>query len=137
MNDDKRENDQKRVEAQMNLILRAIEQENSLFVNIGSLAIALIVILSLNQNLVHFSANEGRFLLSVQIVITIIPIISHAYALHAAKKKGLEIVNKIIGRDTTKELHVSRIQQLLGYIPWTTLSAFCVTLIYILYVLWR
>ena len=59
------EQDKQRVFGQLEIIGKVIEREESSFLNLGSVSIALIVILTLGKDLVVFSEKEGKVLFSV------------------------------------------------------------------------
>lgn len=131
------EQNRDRVKAQLELLLRVIEQENSLFINIGSLAVALIVVLSLNHDLVSFQPIESKILLSGFLVLTVLTLATHSYMLNGGKKNSVKIIEKIIGKSISNQIPTSYSQKILAYVPRVVLITFSLALLYIVYVLWR
>ena len=132
-----RENDQIRVKAQLDILLKIIETETASFLSIGSLAIALIVILSLNQDLVHFRPIESKILLSIFLILTTVTLLTHSYLLSGGKKNSVKIIEEIMGKNISGQLQITIMQRIIAYVPKVVLVTFTLSLIYIIWVLWR
>ncbi len=131
------ENKKERVRAQLDLVLKAIEQENSAFLNIGSLAVALIIILSLNKDLVSFSPTESKVLLTIFLVLIIITLGVHLYFLNEGKKRSVQIIEKITEKKISDGLKISLFDNIIAYIPKVVAGIFFICISYVVYVLWR
>ena len=137
MTEDEIKNNQERVRAQLDIVLNIIEQENSSFLGIGSLAIALIVILSLSNNLISFSLLEGKVLLTIFLFLIVITLGTHLLFLSKGKKKSIAIIDEIIGKKTLNQLHITCFEKIIAYIPKVVTTIFFICIAYIIYVLWR
>jgi hypothetical protein len=93
--DKEKEERYERVKAQLDIIWNIIGQENSSFVGIGALAIAIIALLTLNDNFVSFGIIEGKVLLTILFVLIIVIIWTHFYVLNSGKKKAIKIINEL------------------------------------------
>ena len=137
MTEDEIKNNQERVRAQLDIVLNIIEQENSSFLGIGSLAIALIVILSLSNNLISFSLLEGKVLLTIFLFLIVITLGTHLLFLSKGKKKSIAIIDEIIGKKTLNQLRITCFEKIIAYIPKVVTTIFFICIAYIIYVLWR
>jgi hypothetical protein len=137
MTEDEIKNNQERVRAQLDIVLNIIEQENSSFLGIGSLAIALIVILSLSNNLISFSLLEGKVLLTIFLFLIVITLGTHLLFLSKGKKKSIAIIDEIIGKKTLNQLRITYFEKIIAYIPKVVTTIFFICIAYIIYVLWR
>ncbi len=126
-----------RVKAQIDLVLKAIEQENSAFINIASLAVALIIILSLNKDLIFFTPLESKVLLTILLSLIVISMATHLYFLGLSKKKSIGIVDEILGKNTMNELNINLSEKILFYIPKIVTGVFFLSIGYIIYAVWR
>lgn len=131
------ENKRTRVKAQIELVLKAIEQENSTFISIASLAVALIIILSLNKDLIFFKPIESKVLLTLFLSLIVISMATHLYFLNLSKKKSMGIVGEIMERKIMDEVNITLFEKFLAYTPKTVTGIFFISIGYIIYVIWR
>lgn len=133
----KEENDQERVRAQLDILLKLVEQETSAFSNIGGLAIALIVILSLNNALVIFNPTESKILLTIFLVLTMITLGVHSYFLNSGKQKSINIIEEIMGKKIFNQIQRTPVETVTAYVPRVVIIVFLCCLFYTIYVIWR
>lgn len=141
----KKEFDQSRVKKQLDFIEKSIEQENSALLNMGSLAIALIVILSLNKELIIFKPTESKILLTLFLSLTIIILLTHAFFLERSKKRSSDIIDAIFKEygslytvaNMIGEIKMDWYEKVTKYVPKVVRAAFSLCLFYIICVLWR
>ena len=131
------DNKRDRVKAQINLVLKAIEQENSTFISIASLAVALIVILSLNKDLIFFKPIESKTLLTLLLILIVVSMGTHLYFLSLAKKKSMNIVDEIMGKKIMNEINVNLFEKVLAYVPKVVTGIFFFSIGFIIYAIWR
>lgn len=131
------ENKRERVKAQLDIMLNFIEQESFSFLSIGSLSIALIVILSLNKDLVSFDPNESKILLTIFLILIIVTLGTHLFFLNRGKTKSKNIIEEAMGKKIFSELKISLFEKVISYIPIAVTIIFFICISYIVYVLWR
>jgi hypothetical protein len=132
------ENDKERITDQLNNISKIIEQENTLFLSMSSLSIAIIVILSLGKELVNFKLIESKILLTIFLFIIIVILITYQYSLDLGKGKSLKIIEQILDKKISSELkNMNIFNKILSYIPKIITTIFFICIIYIIYAIWR
>lgn len=131
------ENKRERVKAQLNIMLEYIKQESSSFLSIGSLAIALIVILSFNKELISFNLIEGKILLSILLILIILTLGTYLLFLNMGKNKSKKIIEETMGKKIFNELKISCFEKIISYIPIVITIIFFICIIYVVYVIWR
>lgn len=133
------ENEQEKQRAfhQLEIIGKVIEREESSFLNLGSVSIALVVILTLGKDLVVFSEREGKVLLSIFLIIpTVIPVYFF-YSYNTAKNKSLKIINDILKKDVVNELNINCFVKVFSRVPLFLITIFVVCTSYVIYAIWR
>lgn len=135
--ENKRANDVERVKAQLEILKNVVFQESGLLPVFSSIALALIVVLSLG-NILNLSETESKRLLSLFLIITLLSIWYLVFSLNEAKKSAQNIVNDLMGKNVFDEFYkkLSCQQVLFSYFPIAILVTLSGAIVYIIHAIW-
>lgn len=116
----------------------AVRSRIGVLPHLATLAAALIVVATLNDDLVPLSAHDTKIILTI--FMALIPITLHMYIhdLSSGEEKGVKVIEEMLGYKISKD--ISKKQTLFGkaiaYAPYTSVVIFYVIIAYIILTVW-